>query len=213
MAKWDHGTIGKLILEHGAVRLAAAEDIARVLQAVDTRGVARQLEQEDDAVRPVLDRIYDSGRGVQPISLGLSLDFTAAVDELGELLGPALSSAGEVASGLSLASDLGSIVHSCEAPTSSESMLPGIPVRNTGAVDGPSWLGFIRPLTAFVGSPGERARWVIASWRNISIMKHDVDAATTRMSCNDTNESRRSRATPPLEFCWRRIADDPRTVG
>ncbi len=30
-AKWDHGTVGKLLLEHAAVRLAAGEDIARVL--------------------------------------------------------------------------------------------------------------------------------------------------------------------------------------
>ena len=28
-AKWDHGTIGKLLLEHAAVRLAAGEDIVR----------------------------------------------------------------------------------------------------------------------------------------------------------------------------------------
>ena len=39
-AKWDHGTIGKLLLEHAAVRLAAAEDIARVLSRRPDRGGA-----------------------------------------------------------------------------------------------------------------------------------------------------------------------------
>ena len=33
-AKWDHGTVGKLLLEHAAVRLAMSEDIARVLGEV-----------------------------------------------------------------------------------------------------------------------------------------------------------------------------------
>ena len=62
-AKWDHGTIGKLLLEHTAVRLAASEDLARALSEGGRDAVASQLVDENKAVRPLLDQMYDSARG------------------------------------------------------------------------------------------------------------------------------------------------------
>ena len=77
-AKWDHGTIGKLLLEHAAVRLAAADDIARVLQDVGRTREARRLEETNRLVRPLLDQMYDNSRGIQPISVAITPGFIEA---------------------------------------------------------------------------------------------------------------------------------------
>ena len=61
-AKWDHGTIGKLLLEHAAVRLAASEDIARVLEEIGRTRESARLEETHHLVRPVLDQMYDNSR-------------------------------------------------------------------------------------------------------------------------------------------------------
>ena len=74
-AKWDHGTIGKLVLEHTAVRLAASEDVARVLAEEGRDAVATLLTVENQAVRPLLDQMYDSARGVQPIYVATTSEF------------------------------------------------------------------------------------------------------------------------------------------
>ncbi|HEX3795206.1 MAG TPA: hypothetical protein VHV57_11965 [Acidimicrobiales bacterium] len=84
-AKWDHGTIGKLILEHAAVRLAAVEAIADVLSQIGKNDEGAAFRKENDAVRPILDQMYDSGRGVQPISVAITPGFIDAVEQLEEL--------------------------------------------------------------------------------------------------------------------------------
>ena len=89
-AKWDHGTIGKLLLEHTAVRLAASEDVARVLAEEGRDAVATLLTVENQAVRPLLDQMYDSARGVQPIYVATTSSFVEPADALFDLLGPAL---------------------------------------------------------------------------------------------------------------------------
>src|SRR6185437_14119844 len=81
-AKWDHGTVGKLLLEHCAVRLAASCEIVRVLRTSGQDEIAQELDAENQAVRPIVVRMYDSGRGVQPISLAITPDFIEAVDDL-----------------------------------------------------------------------------------------------------------------------------------
>ncbi len=91
--KWDHGTVGKLLLEHTAVRLAASEDVARVLSEEGRDLVASFLTDENKAVRPLLDQMYDSARGVQPISVAITPGFVEPVDALMELLGPNLGHA------------------------------------------------------------------------------------------------------------------------
>ena len=90
-AKWDHGTVGKLLLEHTAVRLAASEDVARVLSEEGRDVVATLLTDENEAVRPLLDQMYDSARGVQPISVAITPSFVEPADALLDLLGPSLS--------------------------------------------------------------------------------------------------------------------------
>ena len=74
-AKWDHGTIGKLLLEHAAVRLAAGEDIARVLQEIGRGRESSCLEETNHLVRPILDQMYDNSRGIQPISVAITPGF------------------------------------------------------------------------------------------------------------------------------------------
>jgi hypothetical protein len=92
-AKWDHGTIGKLLLEHTAVRLAASEDVARVLSEEGRGAVASLLSDENKTVRPLLDQMYDSARGVQPISVGITPSFVEPVDALLDLLRPSIGHA------------------------------------------------------------------------------------------------------------------------
>jgi hypothetical protein len=82
VAKWDHGTVGKLLLEHAALRLAAGEELGRVVREMGQVDMADRLEKSYGDVRPIIDRMYDSGRGVQPISLAITPRFLAAVDEL-----------------------------------------------------------------------------------------------------------------------------------
>lgn len=90
-AKWDHGTIGKLLLEHTAVRLAASEDIERVLGDMGRVQERRQLEQTSCRIRPILDQMYDNSHGIQPISLAITPGFVEAVEQLQEVLRAELS--------------------------------------------------------------------------------------------------------------------------
>ena len=93
-AKWDHGTIGKLLLEHTAVRLAAIEDIARVIsEKGGADEVASSLSDENNSVRPLLDQMYDNSRGVQPISVSIAPGFVEAVEALYDVIRPGLGQA------------------------------------------------------------------------------------------------------------------------
>ncbi|HTT89380.1 MAG TPA: hypothetical protein VMF65_07465 [Acidimicrobiales bacterium] len=94
-AKWDHGTIGKLLLEHAAVRLAAGQDIARVLHDIGQSPEAWRLEQTNELTRPILDQMYDNSRGIQPISVAVTPGFIDAVERLQEVLRPELGGAPE----------------------------------------------------------------------------------------------------------------------
>ena len=71
-AKWDHGTVGKLLLEHSAVRVAAERDIVRVLRDRGESELTHQLDDEIHSISPMIVRMYDSGRGIQPISLAIT---------------------------------------------------------------------------------------------------------------------------------------------
>ena len=93
--KWDHGTIGKLLLEHGAVRLAAGEDIARVFEEIGQSQESSHLEETNHLVRPILDQMYENSHGIQPISLAITPGFIEAVEQLQELLRPELGGAPE----------------------------------------------------------------------------------------------------------------------
>jgi hypothetical protein len=106
-AKWDHGTIGKLLLEHSAVRLAASEDIARVFDEIGRAVECRQLEHTNKRVRPILDQMYDNSRGIQPISVAIEPGFVEAVEQLQEVLRPELGDAPEGQAAERLARALG----------------------------------------------------------------------------------------------------------
>ena len=106
-AKWDHGTIGKLLLEHAAVRLAAADDISRVLQEIGLTPEARRLEQTNRRVRPILDQMYDNSRGIQPISVAITPGFVEGVEQLQEVLRPELGGAPETQARIELTAALG----------------------------------------------------------------------------------------------------------
>ena len=94
-AKWDHGTVGKLLLEHAAVRLAASEDIARVLGEVGRTRESSRLELTNRRVRPVLDQMYDNSHGIQPISMAITPGFVEAAEQLQEVLRSELGGAAE----------------------------------------------------------------------------------------------------------------------
>ncbi len=85
-AKWDHGTVGKLLLEHSAVRVAAERDIVRVLRDRGESELTHQLDDEIHSISPMIVRMYDSGRGIQPISLAITPEFVEAVGELRQAL-------------------------------------------------------------------------------------------------------------------------------
>jgi hypothetical protein len=81
-----HGTVGKLILEHAAVRLAARDDLIRVLRGCgrddDADGLAGSREDLADVVR----RLDHQARGVQPVSVGKQAEFADAAASYERLL-------------------------------------------------------------------------------------------------------------------------------
>lgn len=90
-AKWDHGTVGKLLLEHAAVRLAASEDIADVLRGCGRRSDATRMNENNIDLRRVLDQMYENSHGIQPISLAVTPGFVDAANDLQEMLRQELS--------------------------------------------------------------------------------------------------------------------------
>lgn len=82
---WDRGTVGKLLLEHGAVRRAAKADIARVLRQTGRPDLADLLDGHAVAARTLLDRLDEHSRGVQPIAMSADASFVDAVDRLRRL--------------------------------------------------------------------------------------------------------------------------------
>ncbi|MGH9920573.1 MAG: hypothetical protein ACRD6W_17105 [Nitrososphaerales archaeon] len=96
-ANWDHGTIGKLLVEHGPLRLAAKEDIVRALREAGRDELALQLSESIGAIRGALDQMYENGRGVQPIALATTPGFIKAVDEFYSLLRTELDAESETA--------------------------------------------------------------------------------------------------------------------
>ena len=79
---YDHGTYGKLLIEHAAVRVAAKADIERVLRAQGLDALADQLTAHLREVRDLLDRLDEMARGVAPIGVGGSLEFAGVAGTL-----------------------------------------------------------------------------------------------------------------------------------
>jgi len=89
---WDKGTFGMLVIEHAAIRLAAQEDIARVLGDLGQDGLADRLTRHTSAVRALLDRLSDQARGLSARDLAISEPFAHSIEELGRLIGADVAS-------------------------------------------------------------------------------------------------------------------------
>lgn len=81
-AKWDHGTVGELLIEHSAVLLAAERDVARVLGGLGEAGAVQWLADHTERLRRAVDRVNQLARGVNPVSLAVTPEFLEAVDQL-----------------------------------------------------------------------------------------------------------------------------------
>jgi hypothetical protein len=84
---YDRGTLGKLLIEHAAVRVAAKRDIERVLRKVGQDGLADQFTSHLRRARELLDRIDELGRGVEAVGLSGSGEFAGTVSELARTMG------------------------------------------------------------------------------------------------------------------------------
>jgi hypothetical protein len=89
-AKWDHGTVGKLLLEHSAVYLAASREVAGALVGAGRRAEAAELGADLGTLSTVIDRMDEASHGVQPMSLAITPAFVDAVGDLDGLLGDGL---------------------------------------------------------------------------------------------------------------------------
>lgn len=85
---WDAGTLGKVVLEHAALWLAAARDVTR---ALGTGARSEALSAQAEHARPFVDRLEVLGRGTEPVAAAANQDFRLAVDELGAALSQPLS--------------------------------------------------------------------------------------------------------------------------
>jgi hypothetical protein len=83
---WERGTFGKLLIEYAAVRVAAKEDVARVLRDVGDTDLAETLTARLRDIRMILDRLDEVARGVDPVGLAASSEFAGAVGELAALI-------------------------------------------------------------------------------------------------------------------------------
>lgn len=83
---FDHGTLGKLLIEHTAIRLAAKADIARVLRKVGHHHVADSFAGHLPQARALLDRLDEQSRGVAAVGVGGSTAFAGTVGQLVALI-------------------------------------------------------------------------------------------------------------------------------
>lgn len=82
----ENGTLGKLVIEHAAVRVAAKRDIERVLRRAGHDGLADELTSHLAQVCELLDRLYEHSRGVGAVELSRSPQFTDTVAALGRII-------------------------------------------------------------------------------------------------------------------------------
>lgn len=83
---WDQGTVGKLLLEHGAVRLAAAHEVRDALGSAGHGDLARQVGNGCTALGAALDQMDQLSRGVNGVALASTAGFPGAVDALAHAL-------------------------------------------------------------------------------------------------------------------------------
>ena len=68
-ANWQRGTVAKLVLEQGALRIAALEDVVRILRLCHQGELAENAGASIPAAKLCLDRIDECSRGVTALDL------------------------------------------------------------------------------------------------------------------------------------------------
>jgi hypothetical protein len=79
---WKRGTIGKLILEHAALRLAAKADVMFCLQRGGRTEMAGAFGQHATEARRVIDQLDRYSRGVTALDLRYSDEFGDGIENL-----------------------------------------------------------------------------------------------------------------------------------
>ncbi len=82
---WRRGTVGKLIHQHGAIRLAAATDVVRCLRRSGADRMADVLAKHAGEAREAIDRIDECSRGMSSLDLRYSDEFDRGIDDLRHL--------------------------------------------------------------------------------------------------------------------------------
>ena len=84
-ANWQRGTVAKLVLEQGALRIAALEDVVRILRLCHQGELAENAGASIPAAKLCLDRIDECSRGVTALDLRYSSTMKESIEELRNL--------------------------------------------------------------------------------------------------------------------------------
>ena len=84
-ANWEQGTVAKLILEQGALRIAALEDVVRTLRLCHQGELAEEAGNSITAAKLCLDRIDECSRGVTALDLRYSSTLKESIEKLRNL--------------------------------------------------------------------------------------------------------------------------------
>ena len=82
---WQRGTVAKLVLEQGALRIAALEDVVRNLRLCHQGELAENAGASIPAAKLCLDRIDECSRGVTALDLRYSSTMKESIEELRNL--------------------------------------------------------------------------------------------------------------------------------
>ncbi len=152
----DRGTAGKEIMEQSALRLAAIDDVARVLRQADEGTLALLLDRNSVTARRITARLDDLSRGVSAIDLRYSDEFYDRIDQLRHLLADELDHQDDMLEQLDRVLEVGGV--NCAVRRSSgvtpRFILPNI---TTGTRTSLRWCAFTRSTTGYEASRGRRA--------------------------------------------------------
>jgi hypothetical protein len=81
-ADWDRGTVAKLILEQGALRAAALDDVIGTLRRHHQVELAEELGKQITAAKACLDSIDACSRGVTALDLRYSSELEKSIEHL-----------------------------------------------------------------------------------------------------------------------------------
>lgn len=79
---WERGTIGKVVLRHAAVRVAAKTDVLFWLERLGRPEIAEAFGEHHDEARRVIDELDRRSRGRSALDLQYAEEFVESVEEL-----------------------------------------------------------------------------------------------------------------------------------